>query len=564
LPSLLRDAVDALKTLFKTTGTDKLSDPLRDHYDRLEAAYLNAGTYSTIQQEATLAENADLVPLRSLRNSAHRTVEFYPAKLVISEWLDEMEPPQPDEPQPGQATETLPARFKNVKDRIADIHRWSNLESEGRPTVRQFAMMGDLFWKISHREDDSEARNPTAVYLERIDPRFVTDFDKDERGFFTWLRLDTPKSRRLDNGDTESYILTEVYSKERRDYRRWEHDKPSGYDLEQLGQADELTLDLAAPNGNPAGYTGYDFIPVVHRKFRDIGSPRGLSSFGHALTGIREADRIATKLHEILFPDVTWVLERSGLGPDGLPLPPIELENEATGDTLPDGQGWARGYPGHRESSENVVNVGKDRVVRLPSGATMVPKIPQRDLKSLSDALAAQVNWNEQELPESTLHKLRDLELSGVAMRTAMMDVEGRATEAASNLISGMVQAEEMALSIGQVLDLEGFSEGEIGTWDNGDFEHTYPIPEFFPLTELEKAQAAASEALAIASWQDAGLLKTGLERLGFEDPKGTAAKAEQAQALATPAAGLLSGLPRGRLSLETDTGTPPGQAGGD
>lgn len=562
----IKAGYDALMTLFRTTGTERLPDPMQAHYDRLEAAYLNSGVYSDLATDTLLTENSDLQALRTLRNAAHRTTEFYPAKLVISEWINDLERPE------DAAAETTPIPDDQpdpLRDAIELIHQASNLDSEGRPFVRQFAMLGDLFVKLSNREDITSGEI-TAVYMERIDPRHVTDFDKDERGYFTWLRLDTPKTRRLDSGDTEDYTLTEVWSKQRRDYRRWEHDQEIVDDLSQLKTPDvELTLDVAPGDGSdPTNYTGFDFVPVVHRKFRDIGGPRGLAAFGHALPGIREADRIATKLHDMLFPDVTWTLERTGVGPDGLPLPAIEIEDEA-GNTLPDGQGWARGYPGHREASENVTNVGKDRVVRLPSGTSLEPKIPNRNMQPMIDELAAQVAWNEQELPECAYYRLRDLDLSGVAMRTALADVIDRATEAASNLATGLAQAEDMALTISQVLGLEGFDESLIGTWEDGSFEHSYPIPDLFPETASEKAQAGLAEAQAIAAYDAAGLLETGLERLGFPDPAATAeaAKAEKdarqqqalQQAQAAPGAGA-AGAPN-LASLLAQRNTPAGQS---
>ena len=153
--------------------------------------------------------------------------------------------------------------------------------------------------KVATKEDESgEARS---VYRERIDPRYVKDFDTDERGYFTYLRVSTPKSRRIDN-ETETYTQTEIWDKERARYFVYEHDDNSGNSIEEMGEPvleQSLTVDQSDA---PDGFTGYDFIPVVHAKFRDVGKERGLCAFGHALGPIREADRIATRLHEMLFP----------------------------------------------------------------------------------------------------------------------------------------------------------------------------------------------------------------------------------------------------------------------
>jgi hypothetical protein len=129
--------------------------------------------------------------------------------------------------------------------------------------------------------------------------------------------------------------------------------------------------------GNSSEVTGFDFIPVVHIKFRDVGFDRGISSFGHAIANIRECDRLATKLNDMLFPEVHWTLERDGTGPDGNPLPPIELETEEPEGSTNNGKGWARGYwKGEREADEGVVEVGRQRVTRLPAGGRLSPQIP--------------------------------------------------------------------------------------------------------------------------------------------------------------------------------------------
>ena len=65
-------------------------------------------------------------------------------------------------------------------------------------------------------------REAVAVYYERLDPRNVKDFDTDERGILTYLRVCTPKTRRVDD-ELEPYIQTEIWDKEMRTYRVFEH-----------------------------------------------------------------------------------------------------------------------------------------------------------------------------------------------------------------------------------------------------------------------------------------------------------------------------------------------------
>ena len=162
--------------------------------------------------------------LRSLRNPANRVTEFYAAKLNPHTWLDEAE-------WGDKANED------NLTAALRSVHRWSNWEREGRTSARQFGWAGDLFLKVATRHDRTdgdEQGDAVAVYYERLDPRNVKDFDTDERGILTYLRVSTPKTRRVDD-ETESYTQTEIWSKDEASYRVFEHSE--GEDIEQPPRA---------------------------------------------------------------------------------------------------------------------------------------------------------------------------------------------------------------------------------------------------------------------------------------------------------------------------------------
>lgn len=474
----LANAFHGIAKILGTTNSSEKHDPLLAHYNALEAAYLNSNLYdrlALLAKEGT-EERRDISALRSLRNPAHRVVEFYAAKLKLDVETVEY----------GEAARP---REDNLKAAIALVNRWSNWSAEERVASRQFAWAGDLFVKVSQKERDGE---PVAVYFERIDPRYVKDFDKDERGFFTYLRIDTPKSRRLEGGEVEGYTQTEVWDKEQALYSVYEHDEPANTPTEKLGESEDTVLSGEFVPDDEGGYTGFDFIPVVHAKCRDIGVERGLSVFGHAFGGIRESDRIATKLHDMLFPNVLWVAIREH-GPGGEDLPPIKLE-QADGS----GKQWAGGhrrYNAEQEARTGIASsIGED-VARLPSGVNLEPKIPDRKFEAHSNALAEQVKEVERELPETAYSRLRELELSGRAMRYSLTDVADRYSEVFGNLAPAMVRAYQMAFTIGQVLGLDGFSVEEIGTFENEQFAFEFVALDPFPTSvqddiETQKARA--------------------------------------------------------------------------
>lgn len=553
--SLLEAGRRAALSLFATTDTERATDPLRAHYDRLEALYLNSGVYDRLANvDENGSEIAGTAALRSLRNPANRVTEFYAAKLDPSVW-----------PEPEYET-AAKLNGDAITAALSRIRAWSNWPQEGRTAGRQFSWAGDLFLKVASK--NPEEPEVARVYRERIDPRSVEDFDTDERGFFTYLRVATPKSRRV--ADTvETFTQVEVWDKELRRYYVW--DKTDVADTTNLDPASavlEQSLSVEA-EGAPDGFTGYDFIPVVHAKFRDVGKDRGLSCFGHALGQIKECDRLATKLHEMLFPEETWVLKRSGLGPDGNPLPPIEMEDDRGTnplDTLPNGQRWARGYPGYDRTTyarDDTVSVGGSRISRLPSGGDLDVKIPNRNMQAPIDALAAQVKNLESDLPETAYSKLRELELSGRAIRYSLADVYDRYAEAFSNLAAALIRSEDMALSVAQALGIPGFSEGEIGTYgdDGAAFARTYPTPDPFPSSRQDTADTDLAEAQVLAAYREMGgaPYKRALLDAGFTEEEANAevSSAGHAQEQASTLGGLLGTPP---LAGEIDPGQPAPQ----
>lgn len=469
-------------------------DQLRAYYDAADRNYLNSGIYESLAElsHSGSEERKGLSALRSLRSPVHSLVEFYSAKLGAKDILERIQP----------ADEVLDA--DRLTEAIKKLSRWSNLDGQIRVDVRNLATRADLFWKVATKRD--REGKPSGVYRQNIHPANVTDFDTDERGYIVYLRLDVPQKDR-----DGSYVYTEVWDKASQSLSIYNRRKSVS---DKLGEPDEVwLLSEAAIPSEEGSTTGFDFIPFVHVKFRDIGAERGLSSFAHAEADIREADRIATKLHDMLFPDVVWVLSRNQVGPDGESLPPPVIE----------GRGWATGYEhvnASQEARDGLVDVGGERMARLPGTSTLEPKIPDIKFEPHIQALENQVQTVEKKLPELAYYKLRELELSGVAMRTSLMDVTDRVAEAEQNFHAGLVRTHEMALTIGQVTGLEGFEPESIGTFEDGNFAHSIEPVELFPETREEAATTEKLEVEVMADHAELGTLSYYLEERGVEEEK--------------------------------------------
>lgn len=422
---------------------DEKEAPWRDQYNMLRAYYLNNGVYEVLRH--LFSEfGVEKDELKELRNPAFRVVEFYAAKL----W-------------PGALPDALPLDSENeaLAPLIEQIWQWSNWGVEKQICARWFATYGDLFIKVATNVDvDDDADIPTRVFLQNIDPRYVTTFDADERGYLTYIRLDIPQTRRVDD-ELEAYTHTEIWSKRDGTYRLWEHKYGVDADLAYLGAPD---------SEEPLARFGINFVPVVWAQFRPIGEERGSSAFSLQISKIDEANRLATRLHQMMFRwnKPTWALEANSVDGSGRPMPPPKL-----------GDG-----PGEE------IELDDDTMLKLPGHSKLSPLIPNLNYAAHLETLNAQLSELKADLPELAYSDMRDRELSGRAIRSLLGDAVDRLLEARGNAETALIRAHQMALTIGVQTEL--FDSG-IGTFEGGQFDHSFRERDPFPLSLEEKATAA-------------------------------------------------------------------------
>lgn len=459
----------------------------QERYDVLDAYRANDDLYGRLKAELKIY---GYERYQNIRNPANRLIEFYAAKLpdALYENLDTGE----DE---------------GLKELIKKINEWSNWKDRSEVCARNFTAHGDLFIKVENSEDRAQVRKNL------LDPRHVTDYDKDARGQLTYLRLDIPQEERAAD-EVREYTRTEVWDKPSKRYFVIEHEEGEGTSLEDLPAPKFSALLTAEPPDNPeTRWTGYDFIPVVHRKLKDTGGERGEGVFQHALDGIDQANYLATKLFQMLFPDVTWKLTRQP-GPGGMQLGPVRVEQES-----PQDQQLSRLTRSEQESFA-VVEEGNQRTLRLPAGADLAPLVPPLDFESHLAALDSHMADLEKDLPELAYYRLREMdEISGRAARILLGDVADRFNGARSKFEDAEVRANKMALTIGRVLRIEGFAALPEDAYESGALEHSFGEYEVFPLSPAEKAEADVAEANALAGWKELGpvLYAKKLEERGYE-----------------------------------------------
>lgn len=417
----------------------------KQRYALLRAYTENNGLYET-SQRLTYADGTWQQAMRGLRTVAGRVVEFHAAHL----W-------------PGNLPAALPIETEHeaIIEPIEQVWTWSNWNAQKQVAARWIAMLGDLFIKVVQREDGSR------VYFELIDPAYVSDFDTDERGYLTYIRVDIPRTER--RGDKPVRMThTEVWTKET--FRTWVHDRPDGEELSKLGTP---LQDV------PISTFGIDFVPFVHAKFRDIGEARGQAAVWTAISKIDEGNLQATRLSQLLFRynNVIWALGAGGMDRDGRPLPAPRLE----GDAVTTG------------ANGDTITLGETRLLRLPGNSKLESLIPAINYEAALSVLNAHMQELEHDLPELAYARITDVgaDLSGRALRVMLTPAIDRAIEARGNAEGALMRANQMALTIGAAAGL--FSG--IGTYAAGDFDHAFTERPIVPIDESEEAAATFQRA---------------------------------------------------------------------
>lgn len=477
----------------RVSAHDRQEPDLYQRYGALDARYDNAD----YEELTELLKDTGEIPkgyeaVKSLRNPVPRVVEVYAANLLEEDLLEHLE-------QPEGSTASVEA-LKPLLKKVYDAAEW---QEEAR---RAFPGHGELWHKaVGVPDPDAALRR---VYPQIIDPRYVSDFDEDERGYLTYLRIDIPQERRKADGETEPYLYVEVWDKERATFKVYEGDEDAtpGEDLDDLTLKNRMTLGTA-PNGDGERFTGFDFIPVVHYRFkRVLGRKRGVPPFEHALANIDRLNELVTKLHSIMFPDVAVVITREGVGPDGTPLPPIELEGYEAQAALNEAE--RMGF--------KVIEVSGEKVLRLPAGSNLDYKIPPIDFASHLAIIQEEQSEIERLLVELAYYRMRELELSGYAIELSLRDLLDRIKAARKNFEKGLVRFDQMAISVGQAIGAEGFDS--VGRFEDGALDHAFAERDIFVPPEKDEAETVESKGRALAQFKDLGLLEAGLKLLGFDD----------------------------------------------
>jgi hypothetical protein len=417
-------------------------------FDKLVKLYSNNGYYEsnyksilyTSRNKNLNKYSPELVDkqLKPLRTVVNRSVEFYVSKI--------------------SSNMQVTSENQAIKDAIEQFFKWSNFPAIKPVSLRNMTLLGNVFFKVN--------ANKSKVFVELVDPRYITELELDSRGYITEIRIDIP----IEDNKT----FTEYWNKAEGYFATWEH-VGENLDLDALGTPTNM------------GYLaelGIDFIPVVQVKFKDVGDTWGLSCVNHALDKIDEANRQASRLSDLLFRynKQTTVISSENKDSTGRPIPTPKLKE-----------------------GEQLFGSTDESLLYL-NNATISSLIPDINYDSALNILNAMMDEIKQDLPELNYYSMKESNTSGKALKMLLSSAIDRATEAQSNYIQGLVRVCEIALTLGSFWNL--FTLGT--TYENGyDFEIV--VEDMFPMDDSDKAELLKNLTVA-------GLaLETSLKMLGYD-----------------------------------------------
>lgn len=424
--------------------------------------------------------------VEAIRNAVPRIVSYYSDVLFTGDLEDALEL------KFGQDGENESS--EKLKAAIHEVWEFSNLTQSRRVLVRYLALYGSVFIKVVRPESKDYC------YLQWLKPQYITAFDEDDRGNLTYVRLDIPDTEDTGTPQERPVWRSESWSKEKQEAvfatieRRSDDTVASEQALRDADGAKVLSFEELH---------GADFLPFAAIRAADTGEKRPAPVYDNALHLMAWINREATRLSDLLFRHNKAHKAIVGIGNDasGRPMAPprpdgvrdlgqMNAEQEAQ-YTQPFG-----GSRGTILSSQNDdISIDGVAVMGLPGNAQMVDISPNINYEAARQWISDHIRELYEECPELLYYAVENrANQSGYALRQLIAGAVSRAEEMRDSILAALLKADMMALTVAQQAGLEGFSSSEIGTYENGDFAHSFEPPEILPQTEAERREAEAAK----------------------------------------------------------------------
>ena len=397
-------------------------------------------------------------PWRTVYNPVPSVVAFYLAHTLAGKLtVLPVERPSADD-----ASRTRAGALVAAVGQVQERSNWSDFR---RDVVESAATFHDVWIKAAERTDDQDA--VSGVYLQVLPVSSVRRCEVDERGYVRRIDIYTPRVDSVFGQARREHTLVEI----------WDADGVRFYEVE--GRVAALLDDDKLPPAEsvrPFTELGYDFIPVVWA--------RVATYWWDVVDQIDERNRLGWLLHRLNKP--LMIVQANAVDERGFPMPPVPG---------PTAQSGAR--PTYEE-----VGDGAAAIMRLPGQATAAWSGAAVDFDALQREISDLQAHIEGALPEYFVAaRLQAVQVAAETLYILLGQAGQRVLEMRSVLEPALVRAQMMALTIGQVAGLAGFSAAEIGRYDDGDFGHVFaerPVFEKSPTAKVAEVSGLTAAGATI------------------------------------------------------------------
>jgi len=326
---------------------------------------------------------------------------------------------------------------------------------------RNAARFGDSFIKV--------VDNVTNRYvaIEPVDPRKVKYWHTDLQGNITEIAFEFMLNL---TGTWKRYteIITDDW------YRTFIDDEPATINKNARGQA------IAEwPND-------YGFVPVTHVKHRDLGLQSGAPPFMGTIHKINELNDLASIANDGARKQMEMPLVALG----------VKSGSELTFGS--DNSAATTEHPSDKPDKDMV------KILNLPGKDADLKAIPPAlDLANVNVLIQAGLEEIERDLPELALHRVRaGGNLTSPGVTASYDDAASRITEARGSYDGSLIEAQQMAISIGGFRGYDGYAGFGLDSRLDGSTDHRVAdrpvISDVLSLAEkIDKTIMAASSPAA-------------------------------------------------------------------
>lgn len=422
--------------------------------------------------------------MRGLKNPVGRYVDFYVANI----WGGVL-----DNSAGGDTDTALPIETDNdnLRAAIARVWAWSNWGTKRQLTTLQSTVLGDAFLRVVDRPASQR------VYLSALWPGHVKALEWDDYGFVKRLEIEYTAEDAHGRSYTYSEVIEHprVWGGDTVRFSTYKNNQPFAYDANR-DTSGAAVWQWTAP---------YDFVPVVHIPWRDVGGGWGVTGWQRAMRKVDAANSLASLLADQVGKAVNTPLVAYGI---------------QAGDVT---------------ATSNEDGVPVLYVNRPPSEAQVQPLVGDLNLDHGLALLVDQSAEIASDLPELRMAEALRSGMSGEALGRAFSDVIANVQFVRAGHDAALVRAQQMAVTIGAIGRYHpAFETFDAASFPRGALDHNIGPRAVLPAGSGEATIEEQARWQMVNSAVSNGVpLETALrEIVGWDDDKLAAMQADAQRAL--------------------------------